>query len=330
MYITPCGNEQVGEKGGVEAVLEAGVSHLSNAVVAEESCGCLHALVWGAQNKAAMVQLVGERVVVEAMRAHPNNLAVQFEAVACLAVLSFCVDDNKLRIGDAGAIPLILAAMRRFGTDGGLQGQGCFALWSLCSSTPPSMPGHDKDLAKIMVEQNRKDVVSGDGVGVVLGALHRQGGDVEVCELACRALGSVVYGNVATCGLAAKKVFDEGDRGLGRIAVLMGHHSSSPSFLTQAAFAIKNVVSELNKDEKNTKRDMGLQKLARPLTEAMRLHAGEISVHNQTVAALGNVAVNGMANKHMGMGGYASPAGLGFGVWGVEVGVWGGITLFSL
>lgn len=59
MYITPCGNEQVGEKGGVEAVLEAGVSHLSNAVVAEESCGCLHALVWGAQNKVIRFRLGG-------------------------------------------------------------------------------------------------------------------------------------------------------------------------------------------------------------------------------------------------------------------------------
>ena len=35
--------------------------------------------------QAAMVQLVGERVVVSAMRTHPSNLALQFEAVACLA-----------------------------------------------------------------------------------------------------------------------------------------------------------------------------------------------------------------------------------------------------
>ena len=98
--------------GGIEAVLAAGAKHAGSAQVAEQVCSVLVDLAYKSDDrKAAIAAAGGIEAVVRVMGEHQANAAVMEQA--CWALRNIGGSDKALqkRIKDAGAEPLVRAAV---------------------------------------------------------------------------------------------------------------------------------------------------------------------------------------------------------------------------
>jgi hypothetical protein len=98
--------------GGIEAVLAAGAKHCGSAQVAEQVCSVLRILAYhGDENEAAVAAAGGIEAVVRALGEHQANAAVMEEACGALFNIGWSDQALQKRIKDAGAEPLVRAAV---------------------------------------------------------------------------------------------------------------------------------------------------------------------------------------------------------------------------
>jgi len=90
-----------------------------------------------------------------------------------------------------------------------------------------------------MAELNRRAMLEAGAERALLDVLKRHAEQPATLALTCRALGMMVHGSQR----AAKSVYDEG----GITALARALRGAAPELLTQAAFAAKQVLAELNK-----------------------------------------------------------------------------------
>ena len=98
--------------GGIEAVLAAGAKHSGSAQVEEEVCGVLRTLAYYSDdNCAAIAAAEGIEAVVRVMGEHQANAAVMQQACGALFNIGYSDQALQKRIKDAGAEPLVRAAV---------------------------------------------------------------------------------------------------------------------------------------------------------------------------------------------------------------------------
>ncbi|MGB1607596.1 MAG: hypothetical protein ACPIOQ_83485, partial [Promethearchaeia archaeon] len=98
--------------GGIEAVLAAGAKHAGSAQVAEQMCRVLRSLAYYSNdNRAAIAAAGGIEAVVRVMRKHQANAAVMQQACGALCNIGWSDEALQKRIKDAGAEPLVRAAV---------------------------------------------------------------------------------------------------------------------------------------------------------------------------------------------------------------------------
>merc|ERR1712072_1275068 len=94
-------------------------------------CGALAILADNDQRRIKTAHFGGIETILNAMREHGTNLAVQGSGCNALAGLASQNEENCMRIIDQGGISAIRAAMERHGADAHLQVIGKAALKSL-------------------------------------------------------------------------------------------------------------------------------------------------------------------------------------------------------
>ena len=97
--------------GGIEAVLAAGAKHCGSAQVAEQVCSVLRNIASHSDNEAAIAHAGGIEAVVRVMGEHQANAAVMQRACRALGNIGWSDEALQQRIKDAGAEPLVRAAV---------------------------------------------------------------------------------------------------------------------------------------------------------------------------------------------------------------------------
>ena len=98
--------------GGIKAVLAAGAKHCGSAQVAEQVCSVLRSLTYHTdENEAAVAAAGGIEAVVRVMGEHQANAAVMQQACWALGNIGWSDEALQQRIKDAGAEPLVRAAV---------------------------------------------------------------------------------------------------------------------------------------------------------------------------------------------------------------------------
>ena len=121
-------------------------------------------------NKVLIAREGGIAVVLEAMRGHVSDLAVQERGCGALGYLAVNAD-NKVLIAREGGIAVVLEAMRAHASHSGVW--GCWALFYLAENDAG----------------NKVQIAREGGIAVVLEAMRGHVSDLAVQERGCGALG---------------------------------------------------------------------------------------------------------------------------------------------
>mmetsp|Transcript_14261 Transcript_14261/g.35791 ORF Transcript_14261/g.35791 Transcript_14261/m.35791 type:complete len:525 (+) Transcript_14261:123-1697(+) len=305
----------VAREGGVSLLLQAMSKYRDSVAVQRHGCGCLHALSWSTECKDTLTSWKGDDgesgifLIVRGMMFHPQDLDLQEQACSALAIVSYFVDINKREICEKGGIAAIICAMQTHAGCRGIQEQGCLALWSLASRTPPppalrvgegEAGGQEENrrAEQVRLEEIEKDEIHasnkfsmshGRGIEVLVEAVRVHSKTVVVVERACRALTQLAHSSPEN---ALKMCFEEG---LPAICKAMEHHSGNSHVLEQTIAALKNIFSSVNNVPKGTKRELNPAHVSSCVVKtlnAMRRHTSNVAMQRQACSALGNMALN--------------------------------------
>ena len=97
--------------GGIEAVVRVLGEHHANAAVMQRACGALSNFAALAANQARIAAAGGIEAVVRVMGEHQANAAVMEQACRALFNIGWSDEALQKRIKDAGAEPLVRAAV---------------------------------------------------------------------------------------------------------------------------------------------------------------------------------------------------------------------------
>lgn len=102
--------QQIFELGGVQCVIHA-MDNFERLRMLELGCSVLGTLAWNTEIKERVaVDAIPE--ILKAMRAHSNNALLQKSTCRAISQFAFNSENNRQLLADAGAIPLIVNAMR--------------------------------------------------------------------------------------------------------------------------------------------------------------------------------------------------------------------------
>ncbi|KPA83071.1 hypothetical protein ABB37_02787 [Leptomonas pyrrhocoris] len=102
--------QQIFELGGVQCVIHA-MDNFERLRMLELGCSVLGTLAWNTEIKERVaVDAIPE--ILKAMRTHSNNALLQKSTCRAISQFAFNSENNRQLLADAGAIPLIVNAMR--------------------------------------------------------------------------------------------------------------------------------------------------------------------------------------------------------------------------
>ena len=110
-YYTDDNKAAIAAAGGIEAVVRVMGEHQANAAVMEQACLALRNLAGLDANKARIAEAGGIEAVVRVLGEHQANAAVMERACWALAKIGWPYPALQKRIKDAGAEPLVRAAV---------------------------------------------------------------------------------------------------------------------------------------------------------------------------------------------------------------------------
>lgn len=109
-FDNPVAQKQIFELNGVQCVIRA-MENFERLRMLELGCSALGTLAWNTDIKEEVaVQAVPE--ILKAMRAHEDNPLLQKSTCRAISQFAFNSESNRQLLADAGAIPLIVNAMR--------------------------------------------------------------------------------------------------------------------------------------------------------------------------------------------------------------------------
>ena len=173
-------------------ILVAMKNYVSNASLQAIACGALWNLTThNLDNAQEIVEYdyeQGIRIIVHALKSHPDDPNVQEAACAVIKNLSMTVDNANV-VGHAGAIVPVLNAMRQHESNQAVQDEACSALCNLA-----------------MVDDHKAPILNAGGIGMIVFAMRQaletknddRGSNKsreEVHKHACQALHSLALHN---------------------------------------------------------------------------------------------------------------------------------------
>jgi len=108
-------------------------NHMTDAGVAKQACFFLSNISGNDGCKSSIVRASGHLAIIQAMLLHPNNAAMQTDAVAALGNMCLRMPQNCEAIAAAGGIPPIVAAFSQHLGYARMQSKGCLAVRNLVS-----------------------------------------------------------------------------------------------------------------------------------------------------------------------------------------------------
>lgn len=164
--------------GGIPAIVESMRIHRDSAINQLHAAGALwNVPANNAANKAAVAACGGIAALLGAMTHHSSDAEVQLEVIGSLRNLSTLLD-NKPLILAAGALPILVATMRRFIELPLLQEQACALCFNLIN-----MPTHVADAQASVLS-----LIDQDAPALLLTVLETHISSSNVVEEACAAL----------------------------------------------------------------------------------------------------------------------------------------------
>ena len=208
--------------------------------------------------------------LIQIMANHPMVVEVQTEGLDVLWSWALGQDSKKMLV-EAGAIPIILAAMRRHQSVPSVQRRGCLTLGNLA---PNNL--HNKDLIV-------------QAIPIILQAMRQHPFVPKIQRYACYALGKLATNNVHNQNLIAEA---------GAIPIIVHairQHHTVPDIRKYGCYAIGNLAAN-NLHNK----DLIVEADAIPvILQAMREHQSVPDIQQYGCLALGNLAADNLQNKHL-------------------------------
>ena len=122
---------RIAAAGGIEAVVRVMGEHQANAAVMEQACAALTGLACLTANRARIAAAGGIEAVVRVLGEHQANAAVMQEACGALCLIGFWDEALQKRIKDAGAEPLVRAAVAAPDATDATKSEGQYLLFNL-------------------------------------------------------------------------------------------------------------------------------------------------------------------------------------------------------
>jgi len=126
---TICSN--LAEMDALKLAITELANHMTDAGVAKQACFFMQNLSGNDACKASIVRAHGHVAIIQAMLLHPNNAAMQTDAVAALGNMCLRMPINCEAIAAAGGIPPIVAAFSQHLGYARMQSKGCLAVRNL-------------------------------------------------------------------------------------------------------------------------------------------------------------------------------------------------------
>eukprot|EP00928_Gymnodinium_smaydae_P044028 TRINITY_DN29395_c0_g2_i2.p1 TRINITY_DN29395_c0_g2~~TRINITY_DN29395_c0_g2_i2.p1 ORF type:complete len:464 (-),score=100.85 TRINITY_DN29395_c0_g2_i2:194-1495(-) len=213
----------------------------------------------------------GAEALVEAMRSHGSNAAVQRNTAEALANFT-CEDSaNQAAAGELGAVELLTAMLRKFRRDDALLEAGCTALQHLCAHHA----------------ENQQRAKEANAMQALANVLRSQQENEEVVAAACLAVRDLTFGHVGNQDAA-----EESDAIQGLLGAVVTHKENE--YLQDAAFGALQYVAFAHAGNRERAASLGVLEMA---VEVMNRCADNPYVQENTAAVLWNVVGDSAAYR---------------------------------
>jgi len=138
-------------------------NHMTDASVAKQACFFLASISGNDNCKGSIVQGSGHIAIIQAMLLHPNNAAMQTDAVSALGNMCLRMPTNCEAIAEADGLPAIVQAFTQHVGHSRMQSKGPLAIRNLVSRNPELVT----PLLELGVEAPLRDVMSAHEDGYV-------------------------------------------------------------------------------------------------------------------------------------------------------------------
>ena len=251
---------------------------------------------------------------IRIMADHPMVADVQSEGLDVLWSWALG-EDNKKMLVEAGAIPIILQAMRQHQSESSIQRRGCLALGNLAANNvdnkdliaeaiPVILQAMCKHQSVLRIQRyacyalgklasnnshNQNQIAKAGGISVILQAIRQHESVPDIRKYGCYALGNLAANNPQNKDLIAEA---------GAIPIVlqvMRQHGSVPDIQQYSCLALGNLSAD-NLHNKHLIAEAGAIPV---ILEAMRQHPSVADIQDNGCYALGNLAANNLHNKHL-------------------------------
>ena len=249
---------EAAEGGCIVAVITAMRSNKTEGLVQQQGCVALHA--FAREHGATIARHGGTLALTSAMKHHGEQDPILQEHAAGALVYVVVNDGYKVAVAKRGGIPCILAAMRRYVDNVGLQKRSCMALLKLSSH---------RDVIDSLASPKHR------GVHIVVESMVRHKADLAVSQYA-----SGILKNVAQKDGAGSLIVQED--GVAALLGAMKRHKENVILNQQAAWALCEISASENIAKQGTiKYTIG----------AMRAHKSEESIQQYACGVLANLSI---------------------------------------
>ena len=199
--------------------------------------------------------------IVSGMKFHAMHAGIQEKACRAFLDLARSDADNKVRIAEAGGIPLILAALDKHATHAGVAESACWAVINLTAKN----------------DDNKLRIAQAGGIPLILAALDIHATHAGVVENACWA--------VLNVGSAGNRALIAEAGGIPLILAALDNHATNASVVDRACWAVLNLTAN-NADNQVLTAEAGGIPL---ILAALDTHATDAGVVENACWALCNI-----------------------------------------